>query len=296
VQSLIDNSSDAIISIDKNQNIVLYNPAAEDIFQYKKEEALGRPLNILLPDDVHDVHHTHVSEFEQNREVDAKLMKSRSEIKGKRKDGSLFDAEASISKSSLDAGTYFTAFIRDITERKKAEKEIRRLAMYDSLTGLANRHHFETVLKNAIAFTRRFPENKICLMLLDLDLFKEVNDNFGHAVGDELLIYIAKVLENNVRDSDTVSRFGGDEFAILLQGIETDEQVAPVAEKIIDALSKPHLIEGHELEIGVSIGITFCPEFADDSQELFKQADMMMYKAKESGRKTYKIFSNNEKS
>ena len=139
--------------------------------------------------------------------------------------------------------------------------------------------------------TRRFPENKISLLLLDLDLFKQVNDSYGHAIGDALLIHIAKILENNVRDADTVSRFGGDEFAILLQGVETSEKVALVAEKIIAALSKPHHIESCKVEIGVSIGITFCPEFADDSEQLFKQADMMMYKAKDAGRNTYRVYS-----
>lgn len=291
VQSLIDNSSDGIISIDVNQRIVLFNPAAEDIFQYKKEDALGRPLSMLLPDNVHDIHRQHVLTFGENKDVESRVMKSRSEIKGKRKNGSLFDAEASISKSVLDGATYYTAFIRDITERRKAEEEIRRLALFDSLTGLANRHHFETVLKNAIAYTRRFPENKISLLLLDLDLFKQVNDRYGHAIGDALLVKIAKILESNVRDADTVSRFGGDEFAILLQGVDTSEQVALVAEKIITALSKPHHIEGKDLEVGASIGITFCPEFADDSEQLFKQADMMMYKAKDAGRNTFRVYS-----
>jgi diguanylate cyclase (GGDEF)-like protein/PAS domain S-box-containing protein len=291
VQSLIDNSSDGIISIDINQRIVLFNPAAENIFQYKKEEILGKSLTMLLPDNARDVHHTYVEGFGKNKDIDSKLMESRSDIKGKRKDGTLFDAEASISKSLLDGVTYFTAFVRDITERRKAEEEIRRLAMYDSLTGLANRHHFETVLKNAIAFARRFPENKISLMLLDLDLFKQVNDNYGHAIGDALLIHIAKILEKSVRDTDTVGRFGGDEFAVLLQGAETSEQVARVAEKIIAALSKSHHIKGCEVEIGVSIGVTFCPEFADDSEQLLKQADMMMYKAKDAGRNTFRIYS-----
>ena len=291
VQSLIDNSSDGIISIDVNQRIVLFNPAAEYIFKYKKEDALGRPLSILLPDSAHEDHYKHVSTFGEFKDAESRFMKSRSEIKGKRKDGSLFDAEASISKSLIGGVTNYTAFVRDVTERKKAEEEIRRLAMYDSLTGLANRHHFETVLKNAIAYTRRFPENKLGLMLLDLDLFKQVNDNYGHAIGDTLLIHIAKILKNSVRDTDTVSRFGGDEFAILLKGIETSEQVTRVAEKLIDVLSKPHHIEGYDIKIGVSIGITFYPECADDSEQLFRQADMMMYKAKDAGRNTYRIYS-----
>lgn len=163
--------------------------------------------------------------------------------------------------------------------------------MFDSLTGLANRHHFENELKEAIAYTNRFPENKIALLLLDLDLFKKVNDTFGHAVGDTLLKRVANTLQENVREVDVVGRFGGDEFSILLQGIETHEQVGMVAAKLINALSELHTIENNEVECGVSIGITFFPEFGTDYEQLFKQADKMMYKSKEAGRNTYQIYT-----
>lgn len=291
VKSLVENSSDAIVSIDLNQNIVLFNPAAEKIFQYKKEEVLGKPLTLLLPDSTQHNHHEHVATFGKGESTHARLMVSRSEIQGKRRNGTLFDAEASISKSSVDGVTYFTAFIRDITERVKAEEEIRRLAMFDSLTGLVNRHHFESLLKEAIAYTNRFPENKIALLLLDLDLFKKVNDTFGHAVGDILLKRVANTLQENIREVDVVGRFGGDEFSILLQGIETHERAGMVAAKLINALSKLHKIEDNEVKCGVSIGITFCPEFGTDYEELFKQADKMMYKSKEIGRNTYQIYT-----
>jgi len=291
VKSLVDNSSDGIISIDTNQNIVIFNPAAEEIFQFKKEEAIGQPLTLLLPDSVHHSHQEQVSTFGKNKDTQARMMRSRSIIQGKRKDGTLFDAEASINKSAIDGVIFYTAFIRDITERVKAEEEIRRLAMFDSLTSLANRHHFESVLIDAIAYINRFPSTKISLLVLDLDLFKEVNVTYGHALGDKVLVRIAKILQENVREVDTVGRFGGDEFAILLQGIETIEQVTLVADKLIRALSKPQQIEGHNIEIGVSIGITFCPEFGSDSEQLFKQADKMMYKSKDAGRNTYQIYT-----
>lgn len=288
VKSLVENSSDGIVTIDTNNNIVLFNPTAERIFQYQKEDTLGKSLNMLLADnDDHEL----AAIFEDNKKSHSSLINSRVEIKCKRQDGSRFDAEASISKFLIDGVTYFTAFIRDITERRKAEAKIRRLAMFDSLTGLANRHHFENELKEAIAYTNRFPDNKICLLLLDLDLFKQVNDTYGHSVGDALLIRVAEILSENVREVDIIGRIGGDEFSILLQGIEKNEQAAMVADKLITSLAKPLDIDGHDIVIGVSIGITFCPEYGTESEQLLKQADKMMYESKAAGRNTYRIYS-----
>ena len=289
--SLVENASDGIINIDEKQNIVLFNPAAEKIFQYRKEDVLGQPLTKLLPDDAQPRHHKYVTEFGDDTETHARIMESRSEIQGKRQDGSLFPAEASICKSKIDDKFYFTAFVRDITQRNEAEAKIRRLAMHDSLTGLANRHHFDNCFKQAIAYHNRFPDHKICLLLLDLDRFKQVNDTFGHAIGDALLKLVAEILQSCVRNVDTVGRLGGDEFAILLQGVESTEHAVTVARKLIQALSTPHLLDGHTIEIGASIGITFYPEFGTDPEQLFKQADEMLYASKAAGRNTYRIYS-----
>lgn len=296
VQSLIENSSDAIISIDENQCIVIFNHAAEKIFQYTNSEAIGKPLSILLPEEVHAIHSGYVANFGKDKHTEARMMQSREEIKGRRKDGSLFDAEASISKASINGACYFTAFLRDITKRKQAEEKIRYLAMHDSLTGLANRHHFESVLKKAIALTARYSEDKFSLLFLDLDLFKEVNDSYGHAIGDKLLVKIAEILQETVRDTDTIARIGGDEFAIILHGIDTTEDASLIAEKLINGVSAEQKIDGYKVRIGVSIGITFCPKYTSQCEQLLKQADMMLYKSKESGRNTYSIYLEEESS
>lgn len=291
VNSLVENSSEGIVSVDKNQNIILFNPAAEKIFQYKKEDVIGRSLDRLLPDDVHHNHHGYLKEFGNNKVSHSKLMSSRSEVRGKRSDGELFNAEASISKSIVNGETYFTAFIRDITERVEAESKIKQLAMFDSLTGLANRHHFEDELNDAVSYSKRYPDYKICLFLLDLDLFKQVNDKYGHAVGDALLVKVAKVLERNVRDIDIVGRYGGDEFSILIRKAENIEDVDIIAKKLIQAISTIDHVENCGISIGVSIGITFCPEQGIDVEQLLKQADQAMYEAKGAGRNTYRIYS-----
>ena len=289
--SLVENASDGIINIDAQQNIILFNPAAEKIFQYSREEVLGKPLTILLPADAQKHHHHHVKEFNQDKSNHAKLMDSRAEVKGKRKDGSLFMAEASICKSYIDNEVFFTAFVRDITKRIEAEEQVRRLAMTDSLTGLANRHHFETKLTESMTYLQRYPGHEISLLLLDLDRFKPVNDTFGHAVGDQLLQRVSRIMLDNIRETDVVGRLGGDEFAILLQGVENVEQAETVAEKLIQIISKAHVIDEHQVEIGVSIGVTFYPACAGDSEELFQQADKMLYAAKSAGRNTYRVYT-----
>jgi diguanylate cyclase (GGDEF)-like protein/PAS domain S-box-containing protein len=290
-RSLVENASDGIISIDQQQHIVLFNPAAEHMFGYSKEEALGQSITILLPGKEKDAHQAYVNGFANDRSVQSRMMNMRPEVMGKRKDGSVFPAEVSISKYLLGESMYFTAFVRDTTKQREAEAEIRRLALCDSLTGLANRHHFESRLKESISYQKRFPDQRFRLMLLDLDLFKQVNDTYGHPVGDALLKRVAELLKSHVREIDDVGRLGGDEFAILLQGGMTAKEAEIIAEKLIETLSIPLGIEGHSIQIGVSIGITECPENDANMDILFRQADQALYAAKHAGRNTYRLFS-----
>ena len=289
-KSLIDNASDGIVSIDEKQNIVIFNPAAEKMFQYHEDEILGKPLSLLLPDNSKDYHPAWVNEFSNDNTIQSRMMDARPGVLGKKKDGKLFPAEVSISKARLGKDLIFTAFIRDVTEKRDAEDKMRKLAMCDSLTGLYNRHHFENRLKKSIKYLNRFPDQGFCLMLLDLDLFKQVNDTYGHPTGDKLLKRVASILLRNVREIDDIGRLGGDEFAIILQGIRQQDYAAKVAEKLIIEISQPHSINEHEVNIGISIGITFCKNFNVESEELFKQADKMLYAAKNAGKNTYKVF------
>lgn len=284
--SLIENSSDGIVTIDSHQNIVMFNPAAETMFQYSAKDVLEKPFSILLPDGKGHVHTSYVNAFAKDTGLQARMMDARPEVMGRRKDGSLFPAEVSISKSNSSNDMCFTAFVRDITERQEAEAEIRRLAMIDTLTGLSNRHHFETSLEKVITYQKRFPKNRFSLMLIDLDLFKQVNDTYGHPVGDRLLKLVADTLINNVRDIDCVGRLGGDEFAIILHG--KDGETA-VAKKLIQALSQPYEIDGYTIKIGASIGVASCPMENTDTTALFKLADKMLYEAKAAGRNTFRI-------
>lgn len=177
----------------------------------------------------------------------------------------------------------------DITDRKRTEDEMHRLATTDQLTGLTNRHQFEQQAHQYFRLAER--ENKIlALMMLDLDKFKPVNDTYGHQAGDALLKIVAGILKKHTRGSDIVARLGGDEFAILLVNPQDGANAGISAQSIIDEIKKPINVLGHDVQIGVSIGIAIYPEDAEDLRTLLKHADEALYKTKETQRGTFTFF------
>ncbi len=200
-----------------------------------------------------------------------------------------FPAELILAKLTIAGQTKFTCVLRDITERKNAEFAIQKLALYDQLTGLANRHEFQQNLDTAINMASRHDVTAV-LMLLDLDKFKEINDTFGHPVGDELLVSVARILEASVRKSDTVARIGGDEFAIILNNIVDPLRVRQVAERIVDSVSQPMVVDGSLISTGISIGISIFPRDAKDAKELIRLCDKALYEAKRRGRGNYQYY------
>ncbi len=189
----------------------------------------------------------------------------------------------------ISGETKFTGVIRDITERRRAEEEIRRLALTDPLTGLANRNQFHQRFKDALALARR-QENLVGLMMLDLDKFKPVNDTYGHLVGDALLEKVADELRRCSRDTDTVARLGGDEFAMIIVDPKNDDALGMLAERVIEALSAGISISGHDLQIGASIGIACFPDHGGTPEDLMGRADKALYAAKEAGRNTFRYY------
>jgi diguanylate cyclase (GGDEF)-like protein/PAS domain S-box-containing protein len=179
---------------------------------------------------------------------------------------------------------------RDVSQRKETEKQLEYRAHYDSLTGLPNRLLFRDRLVNALAHAKR---NRVgvAVMYLDVDHFKLVNDGLGHSFGDMLLADVARRLHSALRASDTISRIGGDEFSVLLPEVTNTEAVAGVARKILDALDKPFRVEGHDLFVTASVGISCFPSDGDDAETLLKCADAAMYRAKELGRNQAQLFT-----
>ncbi|ARN75801.1 EAL domain-containing protein [Oceanicoccus sagamiensis] len=180
--------------------------------------------------------------------------------------------------------------INDITEIKNAQVQLEQMAFYDTLTGLANRRLFRNRLEHVISNLKR-EGNSLGLILLDLDNFKNINDSLGHDSGDALLTLIAERLQECVRASDTVARLGGDEFAIILPGISSSLAASHVAEKIIDTLKRPIALNETEIRITASAGISMAPEDSNSAEELIKNADLALYRAKDQGRDNYQFFT-----
>jgi diguanylate cyclase (GGDEF)-like protein len=179
--------------------------------------------------------------------------------------------------------------IRQMAELRHSHQELAHLARHDTLTGLPNRTLFADLMEHALAATRR-DKTRLALMFIDLDNFKPINDNLGHAIGDQLLKEIARRIRTAVRESDTAARIGGDEFVVLLPHIQQSEDALTVADKIRLAVNEPSSIEGHSIAVSASIGIARYPEDGSDMLELSKHADQAMYRAKERGRDTVVLY------
>ncbi|HJT50504.1 MAG TPA: EAL domain-containing protein, partial [Nitrosospira sp.] len=200
--------------------------------------------------------------------------------------------ELSVSRKHVDPGqkTRFIVIARDITERKESEQRILQLAHYDPLTGLPNRALLADRMKVAVSRAAR-QSKRLAVLFVDLDRFKAINDSLGHEVGDHLLKAAAERMKASVRSVDTISRVGGDEFVVLLSEIETGEDAARVAQKILHGLAQPYHIEKHELLLTGSVGICIYPDNGTEPNILLRNADASMYTAKEAGRNRYQFYS-----
>lgn len=281
-ENLIDSSLDMIISVDVNRNIVEFNRAAEQVFGYTKAEVLGNPIDLLYAD------------TSEGRQLHKNTQDGgfTGEVANKKKNGEIFYSyvSASVMRDATGAPVGVMGISRDITERKRAEEIIVRQAYHDALTNLANRRLFMDRLTQALTRVQ-WHKRLVSVLFLDLDHFKSINDALGHSVGDLLLQAVAERLTTCVRQGDTVARLGGDEFAIALADVARTSDIPKVAQKIIDTLSRPYVLEGRELFITTSIGICIYPDDAQDAETLVKNADVAMYRAKKHGRNNYQHYS-----
>lgn len=207
-----------------------------------------------------------------------------------RKDGSTYPVEAKIQLSTLDVPPIIVVTVQDITERSKWEKKLIYKANFDQLTGLYNRHYMQSYMHSVFARARRH-RMKVALLFMDIDNFKNINDTFGHGIGDKVLQQTASRIRSLLRESDTLARTGGDEFTILLEGLKENVPAEMVARKIVDVFKQPFFLKEREIYATVSIGISIYPEDSEALDQLMQYADVAMYHAKEEGGNSHRFFS-----
>lgn len=287
-QALLESAPDAIIIIERSGEICLANYQAGLLFGYEPGELLGKPIELLMPERFRDAHmHLRADFFVAPR---YRPMAEDMELFCVRKDGTELPVEISLAPIETRDGLLVASAIRDISERKQAAERLLRQANFDTLTGLPNRLLASDRLCQALGHAAR-THRRVAVMFLDIDRFKNVNDTLGHAVGDDLLKIIAQRLHKCVRAEDTVARLGGDEFLIIVPGLSLLSDVTVVADKVLEAMRTPCVIGDRELFVAASIGITGYPTDSEDPHILLRNADAAMYRAKESGRNTYRFFT-----
>lgn len=289
---LLNGTNEGIFGIDENGITTFVNPAATKLLGYSEQELIGRQNHALI-------HHS-TETGENIPEHTCRMMKpletSTEELVSDeilwRKDGSYFPVEyrsSPILQNDKVIGTVVT--FRDISNRKAQERKIQHLAFHDELTGLPNRRLFNDRLVEELKYEKRVAQRAV-LMMLDVDHFKDINDTFGHPIGDGLLKAISDRITRLLRESDTFARLGGDEFGILLLDDSGGMETVLIADRILDSFKTPFEIQGLQIPTSTSIGIAFCdPSFS--SEEIVSQADIALYQAKYSGRNNYIFYESN---
>lgn len=288
-EAVVNNAYDGIITIDEQQNIKLFNDAAQSMFGYSEQEIVGQPLTKLLPDKYQNKHHGYVEGFKRSQ-VDSRPMQTRAAVQGLRKDGSEFAIEVTISKIRIADNVEFTAVIRDISEKNQLLEELILSSRRDPLTELYNRRYFTELLNAEITRSKRFKRG-FSLLMLDIDHFKSINDRFGHTCGDAALIAFSKTLTNSIREVDTSCRWGGEEFLVLLPEIPKETAMI-VAEKIRQNIENLETIyEGDLIKLTVSVGLEYFSGETIEMSNMINKVDQILYKAKNTGRNKISIES-----
>lgn len=278
-------AGEGVVVTDTKGVILAVNPAFCEISGYREDEALGR-TPAMLSSGHHDAEfYRHMWESLRG------LGRWSGEILNRRKSGEIYPEWLSIVAVD-EPGMHTTRYIglfSDITERKREEERIRRLAHYDVLTGLPNRVLFADHMQRALARVHR-RNGQMAVLYVDLDRFKPVNDRYGHAFGDQVLTEAARRMAACMRDTDTISRRGGDEFVATLEAQDAKDTAAQVSRKLIEAISQPYLIEGRQVSIGASIGVAIYPDDGADAEDLLASADAALYTAKQDGRGDFRFY------
>jgi diguanylate cyclase (GGDEF)-like protein/PAS domain S-box-containing protein len=280
-RDLFENAHDIVFTYDLDCRLTAVNAAAQAVLGYSRDELLGMDPGLLIPGD----------QWERLQQMLADCLAGTAgnrsyEIEWQPREGDRVVLEISPLLLEIDgrpAGIQGIA--RDVTERRRTEAALRHQALHDPLTGLANRVLLSDRLDQALKQAARLGDS-LAVLILDVDDFKAVNDTFGHQVGDELLREIGVRLRASTRETDTIARMGGDEFGILLPGLEGRHDAEHGARRLIAAFEEPLEVDGHRLAVGASLGIALYPEHGDDAAGLLRRADVALYAAKRAARRS----------
>jgi len=285
-EKVFDNANEAIMICDMDNNILTVNPAFTEITGYARHEVIGKNPRLLASGMMDEGFYKNLWETIRTGG------KWQGEMLDRRKNGEIFSEWLSISSLRDKDGriTHYIAIMSDISERKAAEERLAYLAQHDVLTGLPNRMLFKDRLQQAITYAER-QNTKVALLFMDLDRFKNVNDTLGHHYGDLLLQEVTRRIRYCVRNTDTISRQGGDEYVVMLPNLEDVGDIMQVVTKLIEFIAQPYRLEVHTVHLSTSLGVSVYPQDGTDSDTLIRNADTAMYQAKEAGRNCYRFFT-----
>jgi diguanylate cyclase (GGDEF)-like protein/PAS domain S-box-containing protein len=289
LEAFFETSIDAVVQMDFDGYITGWNQQAEKIFGWSAEEILEQTIEqTIIPERYREAHRMGMQRYLAGGETS--VLNKLIEIHALNRDGHEFPVELSISVINSPDLQEFSAYIRDISQRKQAETIIWNQANFDSLTSLPNRNLFLERLKHEALNCDR-SKLSLALLYLDLDRFKEVNDSMGHDMGDLLLVEVSSRLKKAVREIDSVARPSGDEFTIILGQIDDQLSVQRVCQQLLDTLSEPLTLDNEIVHVTASIGVSFYPDDANSTDVLQRNADQAMYAAKASGRNRYQFYT-----
>jgi diguanylate cyclase (GGDEF)-like protein/PAS domain S-box-containing protein len=286
VASALENTLESVMITDTTRQIVYVNAAYSTMTGYSGDETLGRS-----PDFLRSGMHPQ-SFYDRMWEELTRGGRWKGEIWSRRKNGDVYPALFSISAVNGPDGQphHFVSVFNDISHHKDYEQRLEFLAHHDALTLLPNRILFQERCAASLNRAKRLGHT-VAVLFIDLDRFKTINDSLGHAIGDQLLKQVAERFTACLRASDTVARLGGDEFAVLLDDLPTSQSASVAAQKLLDSFGQPFNVAGHELFTSASIGIACFPQDGGSIEDLLRNADAAMYRAKEHGRNAYQYFS-----
>jgi diguanylate cyclase (GGDEF)-like protein/PAS domain S-box-containing protein len=289
LSAAVEQTADAVMITNQEGVIEYVNPAFTRLSGYTSAEACGQTPRLLKSGRQPQIFYTRMWNQILRGEVFSDTLINR------RKDGTLYHEARTITPQRDRAGqiTHFISTGRDITDQIQAQERMQYLAHHDALTGLPNRVLLNDRIEQAIARSK-WRSRHVAVLFLDMDRFKVINDSLGHVVGDELLKLMAERLNTCVREGDTVARLGGDEFAVVLNDVATRDDVTQAAQKILKAIEIPFGIDGRELFVTTSIGISMYPQDGDSWQVLLRRADVAMYNAKAAGKNVFHFYTDRD--